>query len=127
VAAAGPRAGLELAAVDRDALAHPDQAVPSFVAVAVAAPVVAHRQLDVPVAVADEHLRPARPRMLERVRQALLNEAVRGQVDARRQLLRLALDPELDRQAGLARMLDEAREVAEARLWRERGRLLRPA
>src|SRR5207244_5256143 len=76
VAALRSRTGLQLAAVDRDSLAHPDEPVPASVAVSVAAAVVAHRHLDVPVAVADEHLGVLRACMLERVREAFLDETV---------------------------------------------------
>src|SRR6266498_887243 len=84
VAASGAGAGLELAAVDRHALAHADQAVSALVAVAAAETVVAHGQLDLPVAVPDEHLGVLRPSVLEGVRQALLDEPVSGEVDAGR-------------------------------------------
>src|SRR5205085_3495497 len=70
VAAACPGPGLELAAVDRHALAHADEAVSAFVSVASAGAVVAHGELDVPVAVANEHLRPVCPGVLDGVRQA---------------------------------------------------------
>src|SRR5438128_9053352 len=82
VAAPRSRTSLQLAAVDRDALAHPDEAVPASVAAAGAAAVVAHRQLDVPVAVANHDLRPQRAGVLEGIRQALLDEPVGSQVDA---------------------------------------------
>src|SRR5205085_10289609 len=70
VPALRPRAGLELAAVYGDALAHPDEAVSSLVAVSAAGAVVAHRQLDVAVGVADEHLGFSRAGVLERVRES---------------------------------------------------------
>src|SRR5919198_1999807 len=88
VAAADPGPGLELAAVDRHALSHADEAVAALVAVAAAGAVVAHGELDVPVAVADEHLRLVRPGVLDGVRQAFLDEPVRGEVDAGRKRLR---------------------------------------
>ena len=65
--------------------------------------------------------------MLDRVRQALLHEPVGSQVDAGRELRRLALDLELDGEPRLARLRDEPVKVLEARLWRQRGRFLRPA
>src|SRR5207237_6742494 len=98
-------------------------AVSPLVAVASAAAVVAHGQLDLPVAVADEHLGVLRARVLERVRESFLDEPVGGEVDARRELLRIALDPQVDGKPGLARVLDELFEVGEARLGSESGRL----
>src|SRR5437763_3147952 len=127
VAAARPRSGLELAAVDGHALAHADEAVSTLVAVAPARAVVAHGELDVPVAVADEHLRLAGSRVLQRVRQALLDEPVLGEVDSGRQLLRRAFDAQLDRKPSVACMLDELVEVLEARLRGEGRRLFGPA
>jgi hypothetical protein len=47
---------------------------------AVAGAVVGHGHLDVPVVVAHEHLRVLRTRVLERVRETLLDETVRGEV-----------------------------------------------
>jgi hypothetical protein len=70
--------------------------VAAAVATAVARPVVGHAQLDEPVRVADEHLRVLRARVLQRVRQSFLDEPVRGQVDAGRELYRVAFDRELD-------------------------------
>ena len=58
--------------------------------------------------------------MLERVRQRLLDDPVRRQLDPDRQLAPLALDAELDRKAGLAHLRDERRQVVEPRLRRER-------
>ena len=84
----GQWAGLELAAVDRDPLAHADQAVAAALAAAVSGAVVGDGQLDVAVAVADDHLGALCARVLDRVGQALLDESVGGQVDARRQGLR---------------------------------------
>ena len=65
-----------------------------------------------------------RARVLEHVRQRLLHDPVRREVDAGRQLARLALDPELDRQARLAHLFGERLEAGEARLRRERERLV---
>src|SRR5919201_7100442 len=127
VAAAYPGSGLELAAVDRYALAHADEAVSALVAAAPARAVVAHGELDVPVAVANEHLRLMRPRVLEAVRQALLDEPVRGEVDPGRKLLGRAFDAELDRKPRFACLLDELVEVLEARLRGEGGGLFGPA
>src|ERR671937_64382 len=127
VATLRPRAGLELAAVHGDALAHADEAVSALVAVAAARTVVAHRQLDVAVAVANDDLGPLRPGVLERIREPLLDEPVSGEVDAGRKLSRGAFDPQLHREPSLARLLDQPLELLETGLRGERGRLLGPA
>src|SRR5262245_51611713 len=97
VTAFGARPGLELAAVDRHPLPHPDEAMPASTAVAAAGAVVGHRDLDAPVSVANDHVRLGRPRVLDRVREPFLYEPVRRQVDPRGQLDGLALDAQLDR------------------------------
>src|SRR5438477_5281529 len=89
-------AGFELAPVDRDALAHPDEAVAAAASVASAPPVVADRQLDISVLVAHDDFGPLRPSVLERVRQAFLDEPVGSQAETRRKLDRLSLDPQVD-------------------------------
>jgi hypothetical protein len=99
--------------------------VSAAVTSAVAGAVVGHAQLDESVRVADEYLGALRVRVLERVREALLHEAVRGQVDSGRELHRVALDREHDREPGFAGVLDELVQVLEARLGRKRGSLLR--
>ena len=78
------------------------------------------------VAVVDDDLGVLGLRVLDRVRQPFLDEAVRRQVDACRKLDRVALDAQVDRQSRLARLRDELVHVLEARLRRERRRLLRP-
>ena len=65
--------------------------------------------------------------MLDRVRQALLDEPVRSEVDAGWELRRLAFDPELDGQPRLPRLRDEPVQVLKARLRRQRRSFLRPA
>jgi hypothetical protein len=62
--------------------------------------------------------------VLQRVRERLLDEAVGRQVDALRQLGRLALEAQLGREAGLAGLRDELLDVLEARLRHERRGLL---
>ena len=62
--------------------------------------------------------------VLERVGQRLLHDAVGGEVDAGRQLARLAVDVQLDRQPGRAGALDQRAELVQRRLRRERGGLL---
>jgi hypothetical protein len=127
VASTRQRAALEHAAVDGDALPDAEQPVPAAVAAADSVAVVADGHLDVPVDVADGHVRLRRLRVLDRVRQAFLYEPVRGHVDSRRKLHRLAFDQQLDGQAGLARLGDELVDLLEARLGGERGRLFGPA
>ena len=55
-------------------------------------PVVDDLELDLVLAVGDEHARRRRARVFERVRQRLLDDAIRGQIDAGRGLARLAGD-----------------------------------
>src|SRR5919201_6211727 len=121
VATLRPRAGLELAAVHGDALAHADEAVSALVALAPAWTVVAHRQLDVAVAVANDDLGSLRPGVLERIREPLLDESVGGEVGTGGKLYRLALDAQLHREPRLARLFDPLLELVEGRLRGERG------
>ena len=81
------RPGVERAAVERDALAHPDEAVAAAVGRAARAGPSSRPRARAPsAAVADGDLgAPAPPGVLERVRERLLHDPVRGQVDARRQ------------------------------------------
>ena len=65
--------------------------------------------------VAHAHLASRAPGVLERVRERLLDDPVRRQVEARRQRRRLALERELDRQPGRAHLLDERVELARGR------------
>ena len=58
--------------------------------------------------------------MLERIRESLLDDPVRRQLDAERKLARVTVDAELDRKAGLAQLLDERRHIAEPWLGCER-------
>ena len=65
-------------------------------------------------AVAQRAPRRARsPGVLERVRERLLHDPVGGQVDARRQRPRLALDAQLDRQPGAAHLREQRVELVE--------------
>ena len=74
-------------------------------------------------AVADDDLRAGGVRVLHRVRQRLLHEPVGRQIHAGGKLGRLTLHVHLDRQAGLACLLDEPLEVLETRLRRQCRRL----
>src|SRR6266480_3888106 len=122
----GPRPSVELAPVDRHSLTHPDEAVTPAVAVTHARPIVQHHHLDLAVAVVDDNFGAGRASVLQGIRQALLHEPVRGQIDPSRELRCLPLDSQLDRESSLARLLDEPVHVLETRLRRERRRLLGP-
>src|SRR5581483_530986 len=117
-AAFGPRTGVELAAEDGDPLPHADQPVAAAAAVARTAAVVEdlERELAGPVGDTDDRGRPAA--VLERVRQRLLDDAVRRQVDAERDWSLFALDSQVDRQTGIAHPVRELVEVGEAALRR---------
>ncbi len=65
--------------------------------------------------------------MLERVRQAFLNEPVRGQVDARREARGFPLHLQIDGETGLSDLVDELAQVLQARLGSERRLLLGPS
>ena len=65
--------------------------------------------------------------MLARVRQRLLDDAIRRQVDAGRQRHRLALRSQLDPKAARAGLLHELAHVAQPRLRRQRCVGVRPA
>ena len=98
--------------MQRDALAHPGQAVALAVAGGDRAPVVADGQLDLRIEVAQHHLHaPRRVRVLEHVGQRLLGDPVDAQLQLGRQLARRALDLELDRQARAREPADEARQI----------------
>jgi len=66
--------------VDLHALAHPDEAVPQAVGPGGALAVVAHLDLQLVGAVAHRHVRVAGVRVLERVRESLLDDAVRREI-----------------------------------------------
>ena len=68
------------------------------------------------VAVPDAHPRVPGVRVLERVRQRLLDDAERGEVDGRGQGLQRALDLERDVETGRADLVDQAVEACEPRL-----------
>ena len=78
---------------------------------------------EVAVAVVDEHLGRCRLSVLHDIRQPFLHKSIRSEVDARGKLEGLALDAQLDRQARFPRLVDEAAQVIEARLWSESRRL----
>ena len=84
-------AGAHLAAVDLHALADADEPVAEAVARRAAEAVVADLELQRVRLVAHGHVGPGRARVLERVRQALLDDAVGGELDRPRQRGRVRL------------------------------------
>src|SRR5439155_1270048 len=94
---------VEAAAIERDPLAHPDQAVATAAtARRRSRAVVDDLELERIFAVMDVHARARLPGVLERVRQSLLHDPVGRQLDPERELAPVALDRELDGKAGLA-------------------------
>ena len=85
-----------------------------------AAAVVGDLDLDGVALVADDDLRARAGGVLGRVGERLLDDPVRGEVDAAGERGRLALDPQLDRLAGVAGARGERVDVREAR---RRGRV----
>src|SRR5207247_9673152 len=73
----------ELPAVDRDALAHPDEAVPAVLPFPVAAPVVDDLEQQALGAGADEHRGARGARVLENVGERFLDDAVGAERDIR--------------------------------------------
>src|SRR5439155_3287562 len=104
---------------------YPDQAVTGAVhARGRSGAVVADLELERRLPVADDDRRLRAPGVLERVRERLLHDPVGGEVDSRRQRCLLTLDPQLDRQARLAHLLDQRAERAEPRLRADRKLLI---
>ena len=85
---------------------------------------VGDRQLERVGAVAERDRGVRAAGVLDDVRQRLLHDPVGGQVDALRQRPRLALDGQLDADAGGAGALEQLVELAEPRLRRELGRVV---
>ena len=90
-------------------------------AAAAPSPRVGDRQLERVGPVAERHRRVRAAGVLDDVGQRLLHDPVGGQVDALRQRPRLALDGQVDADAGGARALEQLVELAEPGLRRERG------
>src|SRR4029079_6692663 len=105
--AAGPWPRLDRASDERHALAKPDQPVARAVADRLGASGRRALDLDLVLAPADGDPCPRRTGVLERVRERLLDHAVRRKVDARCELPGLPLDGELGRKAGFADGPDE--------------------
>src|SRR6478735_598175 len=106
-AAAITGACLERTAAQRDAFAHPCETVSRPVGRRLRVAVVRDLELELVLAPPQRHPRLRRACVLERVRERLLDEPVGGEVDARRQLPRLALDVELDLEARLTHGSDQ--------------------
>src|SRR4051812_20038741 len=99
-AATVARPGLERTAAQGHPLAHPGEAVPGAVRGCIGTPVVRDLELQLVVTPPQRHPRARGPGVLERVRERLLDETVRGEVDAGRELAFLALDLEVDLEPG---------------------------
>ena len=121
--AAVAAAGVELSAVDADAFAHAGDAAPAADRRRRGArrARVGDAQFEVLRAVADAHGRGGRAGVLERVRERLLDDPVRAQLQPGREVAAVALDHELDGKSGAADVAEQRGEVAEPRLRRERG------
>src|SRR5918994_5482197 len=117
-------AGAQVPAVEGDALAHPDQAVPARLDTPAGCPpgwaLVGDLELGLAVAVGRRHARADRACVFERVGQRLLDDSVDREVGARRQRRRLALRDELDLQPAAARLLYESGEIVHPGLRRQR-------
>src|SRR4029453_14348919 len=100
--ALGSRTCGHLAAIDLDAFADTDETVAEAVALRAPLAVVPplNRQLVRPIA--NGHVRVAGMRMLERIRQAFLDDAISGEVNPPREREGLAVHMESDGQPGTA-------------------------
>src|SRR4029453_5001981 len=95
------RTGFDRAAVHRHALAHTREPVTAGAVLALRRPpVVRDLEVDGVPAVADGPPRVRGPCVLDRVRQRLLDDPVGGEVEAGRELDRVALDCQLDGEPG---------------------------
>src|SRR6478672_10683616 len=111
---------VETAAVERDALAHADEAVTATRNWrGDACAVVGDLELERVRSVANVDARVRLTCVLERVRQRLLHDPEGGQLDADGQLSSLAFDLELDGEAGFPKLAHENRDVGEAGLGSE--------
>src|SRR3954470_7830434 len=110
--------GGEFPAVQRGALAHTDQPETARRRrrISVRAAVVDDLHFDLVGPVAQVHVGARRPRVLERVRQRFLHDAIRRDVDRGRQRALLALDADLDGKLGVAHARRQARKLGQAGL-----------
>src|SRR6476619_1007035 len=106
-AAAVTGACFERTATQCDAFSHAGKAVPRAVGRRLRAAVVRYLELELVVAPPQRDPGLGGAGVLERVRQSLLDEAVGGEVDARRQLSLRALHVEVDLEPGLAHGPDQ--------------------
>src|SRR5689334_19163537 len=114
VAAAAAQPGVQLAAVERHALADAGERADDLAAV------VADLDDDLVGAVFDAHVGAPRARVLERRAQRELDDAVGREVDARRQLADRALDHEMHLEARHPHAAHEAADAGQGRLRRQR-------
>ena len=116
-AALRPRTGVQQAAVDRHALTHADEPVtgPGLV-VSRSAAIVGDIELQLAGAGThlDGHMRG--PGALDGVGERLLDDAVGGEAESRRQPVRLALDAHVDLQAAALGVLGQLAELRQARM-----------
>ena len=105
--ASGCRSCGHLAAVDLDAFADADEPVPEAVARGAALAVVAYLELKLVGPIADRHIGRAGARVLERVGQAFLDDAIGREVDPSRERERLPVDMQLDGQACAADLFQQ--------------------
>jgi len=98
------RPGLEIAAIQRHALAHADEPVTAADAVpgAPTVSVIDDLELERLAPVADAHVRRRRTGVPERVRQCLLHDAIGGEINPTRERPLRALDLQLDHEPGAA-------------------------
>src|SRR5262249_27664972 len=106
-AAAVARATFERAPDDRDSLLHADESVAAArLPVDIPLAVILHLELELVGRPADGHPRAGRARVLESVRQRLLDDAVGGEIDTGGELLSLAHYRQLDWEPCLANRAD---------------------
>jgi ABC-2 type transport system ATP-binding protein len=102
-------------------LVHPDEAVPVARAAARSRPVVAHRHAHRPLAIGHLDRDRGAARVAARVGQRFLHDPIGGQLDARWERHRVAVNGQADAHAAAAGALDELRHPVEAGLGRAVG------
>jgi hypothetical protein len=118
VSAAVASARIEVAAVESDPFAHPDEPVTSIACSRRTSSVVCDLELEPSARVTDNHPRLRGTSVFEHVGQRLLHDAVGGDRDAERKRSGLALDLELNRKPSLSHLRNELVELAKGRLGR---------
>src|SRR5262249_24918924 len=109
--------GIELSPEQRYPFAHADEALPRASRSDCGSAVVHDLELEPGGAKRDRDRDMRRVRVLERVRQSLLLDAVDGELDAAGQRARFANDLEAYGQSGLAVAGDEVFQLGKRRLW----------